>query len=128
MGFFDSVKSFFTKTVAQPASNFFNKTVAPAASNFFSKGGAGEQILGGISKGLGAVGNVASKVLSNPIAKGAISLIAPELSAPLQMGSALLNNASKLTDINTYKGSPMKIGGNMLEIARQIPKQAVGFA
>jgi len=125
MGFFDSVKNFFTKTVAQPAQSFFQKTVAPAASNFFSKGGAGEQILGGISKGLGAVGNVASKVLSNPLVKGGISFLAPELSVPLTMGSALLNNASKLTDINTYKGN---VGNNMLEIAKQIPKQAIGFA
>ena len=125
MGFFDSVKNFFTKTVAQPAQSFFQKTVAPATSNFFSKGGAGEQILGGISKGLGTVGGIASKVLSNPLVKGGISLIAPELSAPLAMGSALLNNASKLTDINTYKGN---VGNNMLEIAKQVPKQAIGFA
>lgn len=128
MGFFDSVKSFFNKSIAQPASNFFNKTVAPSASSFFSKGGSGEKILGGISQGLGAVGNVASKVLNNPISRGAISVLAPELSAPIAFGSALLNNGSKLTDINTYKGSPVKVGSNMLEIAKQIPKQSIGFA
>ena len=44
-----------------PFTNFFKKSTK-AVGNFFKKGGAGERVLGGYSRGMSTIGNIASKI------------------------------------------------------------------
>tara|TARA_R110000782_G_scaffold27033_2_gene68771 strand:+ start:721 stop:1134 length:414 start_codon:yes stop_codon:yes gene_type:complete len=106
-----------TNRIGKRASSFFTKT-SDGAKKFFTKGGEGQQILGGFSKGLSEIGKVASSVASNPLTVGLAGMVAPEL-LPVVAGLGLagkvgsqLGNAS---DISTYKGNANTVGANVLE-------------
>lgn len=118
MGFFD-----FFRKAASSVGNFFNKSVAAPVGNFFKKGGMGEQVLGGISQGLGTVGNIASQLASNPLVTAGITALAPELLPALPalaLGGKLAQQGSQATNLNNYSGQdPTQIAQNVLERANK---------
>ena len=128
MGLFDGIKNFFTKTIAKPAQSFFTKSIAGPTQQFFSKGGMGENILGGINRGLSTVGKVVSPIVNNPLFKAGLMATMPELAVPLMAGSTLLSAGTKLTDRKTYQQPAGKVGSNLLEIAKQVQPVAHTFA
>ena len=107
--------------VGRRANHFFTKSIGQPAQRFFSKGGEGQQILGGFSKGLGAIGHIASEVASSPITAGIVGAVAPELlpAIPaLALGGNLLTQGSQATNIKNYRGNPQQVVHNVLERAK----------
>ena len=54
--------NFFKKSTKEAVGNFFKKDIGKPVGNFFKKGGAGERVLGGYSRGMSTIGNIASKI------------------------------------------------------------------
>jgi len=112
---------FFRKTT-HAVGNFFKKDVAKPVGNFFKKGGQGQQVLRGISTGLGTAGRFASSVAMNPALVAGTTAFAPELLpvlGGLALGGKLAQQGSQATDIKNYKGqNPQQIQQNILERAR----------
>ena len=118
MGFFD-----FFRNAGNSVGNFFKKTVAPAVGNFFKKGGVGEQVLGTVSQGLGTVGDIASKIATNPLVTAGVSALAPELLPALpalQLAGNLAQQGSQATNLSNYSGqNPSEVSQNILERANK---------
>lgn len=108
---------------------FFTK-LSNGASRLFQKVGAeAPKLLGTISSNLGSasgfvkkIGDFASNIANNPITQ----ILAPEASAftnalakSANLGSTLLNNASHLTDVKSYRGDANKVANNILERAKK---------
>ena len=115
------IGNFFRKTT-RSVGNFFKKDVAKPVGNFFKKGGAGQQVLRGISTGLGSVGNVATKLATNPLVVAGLTATAPELLPALgglALGGQLAKQGSQATDIKNYRGQNVQqIQRNILERAK----------
>ena len=110
---------FFRKTT-HAVGNFFKKDVAKPVGNFFKKGGQGQQVLRGISTGLGAVGNVAGQLAKSPLVEAGLLAVAPELAVPalagLSLGSNLAKQGQQATDIKNYRGqNSQQVQKNILE-------------
>jgi hypothetical protein len=110
------------KKSGRAVGNFFKKDVARPVAGFFKKGGTGEQVLRGFSTGIGAVGNVASKIASNPLVTAGLMATAPELLPlvpALALGGGLAKQASQATDIKNYRGqNAQQVQQNILERAK----------
>jgi hypothetical protein len=115
------IGNFFRKTT-RSVGNFFNKGIARPVDKFFKKG-VPNQIIRGISSGLGTVGNIASGIATNPLVIAGLTATAPELlpAIPaLAFGGQLAKTGSKLTN---YKAPPKNnINSNpMLNQTQQHP-------
>jgi hypothetical protein len=112
----------FFKKAGHAVGNFFKKDVAKPVGNFFKKGGVGQQVLRGISTGLGTVSNVAGNLAKSPLLQAGLAANAPELLPALgglALGSELAKQGSQATDIKNYRGqNSMQVQRNILERAK----------
>jgi hypothetical protein len=112
----------FFKKSTKAVGNFFKKDVGKPVGNFFKKGGAGERVLGGYSRGMSTIGNIASKIASNPATSLILAGVAPEL-LPFVPALGLAGKTASLTgdatNLKNYKGmSNQQKGQNLLEKAK----------
>jgi hypothetical protein len=129
------MSSFFKKLGRQIASPFKK---GGAVQRVFKKGGDIAQgfskFSGGVSKVLGKIGDVGSKILNSPITTGIVGTLAPELLPEVEIGgrallkgikagSKLAGTASRLTDVSSYKKAN-DIKGN-LENLQDAAKRAM---
>ena len=125
----------FFKKAGRSVGNFFKKDIAKPAQHFFKRGGQGEHILGGISRGFSTAGSVANRVANSPLIQAGLTAYAPELAPVIQPLSGLAGKSFSIlgdaTNIKNYKGqSAPQIGRNVLERAKQlnaIGKEAKGM-
>ena len=92
---------------------FFNK-VTNGANKFFGKGGTAGTILGKVSSGLKTVGNIADKVVSNPIVQAGGNALGAYVGDPM-LGSQISTGAKLLSNATHH-------GNNVLERAQNIQK------
>lgn len=125
----------FFKKAGRSVGNFFKKDIDKPVGSFFKKGGEGQKILGGISRGLSTTGNIANRVANSPLVQAGLTAYAPELAPFIQPLSGLAGKgfslAGEATNIKNYRGqSAPQVGRNILERAKQlneIAKQAKGM-
>jgi hypothetical protein len=112
----------FFKKATHAVGSFFKKDVAKPVGNFFKKGGVGQQVLRGISTGLGTVSKVGSEIARSPLIQAGLAVSAPELLPALggiELGSQLAKQGSQATDIKNYRGqNAQQVQQNILERAK----------